>query len=144
MFIIYPTSPQSAYSLFFAFVPHCNHKLSARHGMHRTVRVDHYFIPQATFHIALHFLFPSHVPNAGKAVFVNRSILFCKNISARVKYTPFGRPCIQHSLTSWFVLQQVLTTCRSLVLLHTFPSILTSSYFIPPNPNKVFAVLTGK
>jgi len=36
----------------------------------------------------------------------------------------------------------VLTTCRSLVLLHTLLSILTCSYFIPPNPNKVFAKLT--
>src|SRR5690606_11476645 len=85
---------------------------------------------------------PTHTPNAGKAVFVSRSVLFRKNISARVKCTLFGRPCIYRSLTSSFALQWVLTHCRSLVLLHTLSPSSLAAISSPQTPSMVFATLT--
>jgi len=52
---------------------------------HRTARVARYSIPLRYIPYRATLAFPNAPPNAGKAVFVSRSVLFRKNISARVK-----------------------------------------------------------
>lgn len=108
---------------------------------HRTARVARYSIPLRYIPYRATLAFPNAPPNAGKAVFVSRSVLFRKNISARVKCTPFGRPCIYRSLTSSFALQWVLTHCRSLVLLHTLSPSSLAAISSPQTPSKEFATL---
>jgi hypothetical protein len=51
---------------------------------HRTARVARYSIPLRYIPYRATLAFPNAPPNAGKAVFVSRSVLFRKNISARV------------------------------------------------------------
>ena len=52
---------------------------------HHTARVARYFIPLRCIPYRATLAFPNTHPNAGKAVFVSRSVLFRKNISARVQ-----------------------------------------------------------
>lgn len=109
---------------------------------HRTARVARYSIPLRYIPYRATLAFPNAPPNAGKAVFVSRSVLFRKNISARVKCTPFGRPCIYRSLIRCLALRWVLATCRSLVLLHTLSPSSLAAISSPQTPSKVFAKLT--
>src|SRR5690606_34137364 len=88
------------------FIPFVRSSLSSfTHFQHRTARVFLHSLPLLSSSFSHTLAFPNAHPNAGKAVFVSRSVLFRKNISARVKCTPFGRPCIYRSLTSSFALQ---------------------------------------
>ncbi|VXD11306.1 hypothetical protein MARINOS108_10492 [Marinoscillum sp. 108] len=72
-----------ASSRFIAFVR--TSLTSITHFLHRTARVARYSIPQNCIPYRATLAFPNAHPNAGKAVFVSRSVLFRKNISARVQ-----------------------------------------------------------
>jgi hypothetical protein len=117
------------------FIPFVRSSLSTfTHFQHRTARVFLHSLPLLSSSFSHTLAFPNAHPNAGKAVFVSRSVLFRKNISARVKCTPYGRPCIYRSLTSSFALQWVLTHCRSLVLLHTLSPSSLAAISSPQTP----------
>lgn len=56
--------------------------------LHHTARVARYSIALRYIPYRATLAFPNAPPNAGKAVFVSRSVLFRKNISARVNALP--------------------------------------------------------